>query len=301
MQKSSVKGNGLKANANSITNYTLYGVTFFGGTNGNGPGTGGYGTVYKVNSDGSGFQTLHVFASGQNATNGYGPAGGLALSGSTLFGTTSGGGKYGTGTIFQINTNGTGFAVLKNFSAYGSDSAYNYTNSDGMAPEGRLILTGDTLYGTTLEGGTNGGGGVVYSINTNGNKFTVLHSFSNPVNNGNYVYTNSDGGGTRAGLLLSGNVLFGTTPYGGTYGGGTLFAIILPSPPPLNIAPAGGKFAVSWPSAATNFILQQNLTLNSLTWSNFNGAVSDDGTNKSVSVIPAAANAFFRLFNPNGP
>src|ERR1017187_2997746 len=283
------------------THYTLYGVTFFGGTNGNGPGTGGYGTVFKVNDDGSGFQTFHVFASGQNATNGYGPAGGMALSGNTLYGTTSGGGKNGTGTLFKIDTSGSNFMVLKSFSAYGSDSSFNYTNSDGMAPEGDLIISGDTLYGTTLEGGTNGGGGVVFSVKTNGNNFTVLHSFSNPVNNGSGVYTNSGGGGTRAGLTLTGHVLFGTTPYGGIYGGGTLFAIILPSPPALNIKPAGGNFAVSWPSAATNFMLQQNLTLNPLTWSNLNGAVNDDGTNKSVSVIPAAGKAFFRPLNTNGP
>jgi uncharacterized repeat protein (TIGR03803 family) len=181
------------------------------------------------------------------------------------------------------------------------DAAFNYTNSEGVAPEGDLLLIGDTLYGTTLEGGTNGGGGVVYSINTNGSNFTVLHSFSNPVNNGSGVYTNLSGGGTRAGVALSGHVLFGTTPYGGPYGGGTLFAIILPSPPSLKIAPAGGQLAVSWRSSATNFVLQQNLTLNSLTWSNFTGAVTDNGTNKSVNVVPAASKTFFRLINTNSP
>ncbi len=285
----------------NVTLIPLYGVTFFGGTNGNGPGTGGYGTVYTINNDGSGFQTLHVFASGQNATNGYGPAGGMALSGNTLYGTTSGGGKYGSGTLFKLDTSGSNFMVLRNFSAYGVDSAFNYTNSDGMAPEGDLLLAGDTLYGTTLEGGTNGGGGVVFSVNTNGGNYTVLHSFSNPVNNGSYVYTNIGGGGTRAGVTLSGHVLFGTTPYGGIYGGGTLFAIVLPSPPSLNIASSGRNFTVSWRSSATNFVLQSNSTLNSLTWSNFTGTVHDDGTNRSVGIIPMAGNAFFRLLNTNGP
>jgi len=300
-----IEANGVRANANdnTSTNYTLYGVTFFGGTNGNGPGTDGYGTIFKVNNDGSGFKTLFVFSSGR-ATNGYGPAGGLALSGNTLYGTTSGGGSGGSGTVFKIDTSGSNFMVLKSFSAWGTEVVngyYNYTNSDGMAPEGGLILSGDTLYGTTMEGGTNGGGGTVYSINTNGNNFTLLHSFTSPNNNGSGVFTNIDGGGTRAGLMLTGHVLFGTTPYGGIYGGGTVFAIILPSPPSLKIAPAGGNFAVSWPSSATNFMLQKNLTLNSQTWSNFNGTVNDDGTNKSVSVIPAAGNAFFRLLNTNGP
>jgi uncharacterized repeat protein (TIGR03803 family) len=303
-QSNAVKPNGVNAKDDTSTNYALYGVTFFGGTNAAETNSAlNYGTVFKVNNDGSGFQTLYVFSS-QRATNGYGPACGLALSGNTLYGTTSGGGSGGSGTVFKIDTSGSNFMVLKSFSAWGTEVVngyYNYTNSDGMAPEGGLILSGDTLYGTTMEGGTNGGGGTVYSINTNGNNFTLLHSFTSPNNNGSGVFTNIDGGGTRAGLMLTGHVLFGTTPYGGIYGGGTVFAIILPSPPSLKIAPAGGNFAVSWPSSATNFMLQKNLTLNSQTWSNFNGTVNDDGTNKSVSVIPAAGNAFFRLLNTNGP
>jgi uncharacterized repeat protein (TIGR03803 family) len=303
LKTDSIKANGIMPNDNVITNYTLYGVTLFGGTNGNGPGTTGYGTVYSINNDGSGFQTLHVFsAAGSISTNGYGPHGGMVLSGNTLYGTTSGGGKFGSGTIFKIDTTGSNFMVLKSFSAYGFDSANNITNGDGEAPEGDLVLSGDTLYGTTLGGGTNGGGGVVWSMNTNGGNFTVLHSFSTPTDNGTGTgtYTNAGGGGTSAGLLLSGHTLFGTTPSGGIYGGGTLFAIFLPSPPLLNLAQAGGNFTVSWPSAATNFMLQKNLTLNSLTWSNFSGAVNDDGTNKSISILPAAGGAFFRLLSTNG-
>jgi uncharacterized repeat protein (TIGR03803 family) len=291
------------AKANAVTLIPLYGVMFFGGTNGAGPGTGGYGTVYTVNNDGTGFQTLHVFSS-QRGTNGYGPAGGLVLSGNTLYGTTSGGGKFGSGTLFKIDTSGSNFMVLKSFSAWGTEDVngyYNYTNADGMAPEGTLFLSGNTLYGTTLEGGTNGGGGTVFSINTNGNNFTLLHSFTSPSDNGTGVFTNSDGGGTRAGVVLSGYNLFGTTPYGGTNGSGTMFVVVLPSPPSLNIKPAAGNFAVSWPSAAANFMLQSNLTLNPLTWSNFSGSINDDGTNKSVSVMPTAGSAYFRLLNTNGP
>jgi uncharacterized repeat protein (TIGR03803 family) len=297
VQLPGVKPDGAKANDGTPT-FTFYGVTFAGGTNGNGPGTGGDGTVYKVNNDSSGFQTLHVFSS-QNAANGYDPAGGLALSGNTLYGTTSGGGKYGSGTVFQINTDGNGFGVIKSFSAYGFDSAGNVTNSDGEAPEGDLILSGGTLYGTTLGGGTNGGG-VVFSMNTNGSNFTVLHSFSTLATNASGVYTNYGGNATGAGLLLSGHTLFGTTPYGGAYGGGTVFAIVLPVPPALDIATFDGNFSVSWPSSATNYLLQQNSTLNSLTWSNFSGAVNDDGTNKSAGILPAAGTGFFRLLSTNG-
>jgi uncharacterized repeat protein (TIGR03803 family) len=297
LPSSKVRANGVKANDDESA-ITLYGVTLSGGTNAN--GSSGFGTVFKVNDDSSGFQTLHVFST-QSGTNGYEPAGGVVLSGNTLYGTTSGGGKYGSGTVFKMDTSGSNFMVLKSFSAYGFGSGINLTNSDGEAPEGDLILSGNTLYGTTLAGGTNGGGGVVYSINTNGGNFTLLHSFSALVDNGTGTYTNSDGGGTRSGLLLSGNILYGTTPMGGPYGGGTVFAIVLPTPPALNIAPTGGGVKIFWPSSATNFMLQKNLTLNSQTWSNFNGTVNDDSTNKSISVMPAAGNAFFRLLNTNGP
>ncbi len=42
---------------------------------------------------------------------------------------------------------------------------------------GGLILSGDTLYGTASVGGA-GGSGVVFSVNTNGANFAVLHSFT---------------------------------------------------------------------------------------------------------------------------
>jgi hypothetical protein len=58
---------------------------------------------------------------------------------------------------------------------------------------------------------------------------------------------------------------------------------------------------VQWPSAATNFVLQQNSMLTSPSWSNYSGSLADDGTNKSVNIIARPGNAFFRLLNSNGP
>ena len=43
------------------------------------------------------------------------------LSGSTLYGTTDDGGSSDDGTVFKVNTDGTGYTVLKNFT--GSDGA----------------------------------------------------------------------------------------------------------------------------------------------------------------------------------
>lgn len=268
-----------RASGFSLTNYNLYGIAGSGGTN-------NAGTLYRVRADGSNFVVLHAFAFA--ATNGALPQGGLVLSGNTLYGTTSSGGSNFSGTLFQIQTDGTGFKILVNFNG----------SVTGSSPQGNLLLAGDTLYGTTYIAGTNGGG-TVYSVKTNGGNFTVLHSFNSPADDGNGHYTNSDGGWSVTGLALAKNILYGITSYGGTNGVGTAYEIVLPGPPSLNIAPSGNSTKISWPSSATNYVLQSNSTLNSLTWSNSTG-YSDDGTNRSI-LVTKSGSAFFRLLSTNGP
>jgi len=51
------------------------------------------------------------------------------------------------------------FTTLHNFTA-GSGSFPNVTNSDGASPFGQLLLSGDTLYGAALSGGSSGNGTV---------------------------------------------------------------------------------------------------------------------------------------------
>jgi uncharacterized repeat protein (TIGR03803 family) len=189
-----------------------------------GGGASGYGTVFAINTDGSGFTTLYSFTaistdgSGTNA-DGAIPRSGLLLSGNVLYGTADGGGIYGRGTIFVINTDGTGFANLYYFKAGTTNVSGAYTNSDGAGPNG-LILSGNTFYGTTQGGGT-GGSGTVFAINTDGSGFTNLHSFAAF----DYTYgTNSDGT-IPDGLVLSGNTLYGTALYGGATDSGTVFKI----------------------------------------------------------------------------
>ena len=52
----------------------------------------------------------------------------------------------------------------------------NFTSSDGADPYAGLILSGNTLYGTTSGGSW--GDGTVFAINTDGIGFTNLHSFT---------------------------------------------------------------------------------------------------------------------------
>ena len=120
----------------------LYGTTLFGGTN-------GYGTAYKLTTNGA-FTTLVSFG----GTNGAYPQGRLVqATDGILYGTTEGGGAYtnqsgsGYGTAFKLTTNGT-LATLVSFGG-----------TNGANPQGGLMQGADgNLYGTTVDGGASGDG-----------------------------------------------------------------------------------------------------------------------------------------------
>jgi uncharacterized repeat protein (TIGR03803 family) len=199
--------------ANPAAGLTLADNTLFGTAQAGTPSRNG--TVFAVSTDGTVFRTLHDFAIGaQNEvgtftnSDGANPVAGLLLSGATLYGTTQYGGKWGAGTVFKINTNGSSFATLHFFTA--PVGAFR-TNGDGANPSGGLVLSGDTLYGTAQNGGTSGFG-TVFSVGTNGTEFMDLHDFAG-----------NDEGNPVAGLILSSNTLFGTT-YGSDDHFGTVFA-----------------------------------------------------------------------------
>ena len=188
---------------------TLYGTTKAGGNQ--------YGTVFKINTDGTGFTNLHIFSALEGsgtATNrdGAEPATGVIIVGNTLYGTTYMGGLYGNGGVFRVNTDGTGFTNLYSFAASGG------VHPDGAVPSG-LVALGDTLYGTMLEGGGQLRG-TVFGINTDGTGFDTLYSFSSLVSK-----TNSDGSNPAASLALCDNLLYGTTMYGGSGSNGVLFSL----------------------------------------------------------------------------
>src|ERR1019366_8384110 len=98
-----------------LSGNTLYGTASAGGNGGNG-------TVFAVNSDGTGFTNLHSFTTeydnestgGPTNSDGATPIANLILSGNTLYGTAEYDGSSGVGTVFKLNTDGTGFTTLHN-------------------------------------------------------------------------------------------------------------------------------------------------------------------------------------------
>jgi len=126
----------------------IYGTTYGGGKNGNG-------TVYKLNSGVSGWtlQILYVFGNkGAHAL------GGVVLdSAGNVYGTTSEGGKYTDGVVFELAPNGTG--------GYTYQILHNFDGEDGNDPYDSLIMdSAGYLYGTTYLGGSSGDG-AVFEVN----------------------------------------------------------------------------------------------------------------------------------------
>ncbi|HYV86578.1 MAG TPA: choice-of-anchor tandem repeat GloVer-containing protein [Patescibacteria group bacterium] len=178
------------------TDGALYGIATGGGL--------GCGTVFKMNPDNSGFTVLANF---DGTTTGCSPHGKLVqVASGALYGTASGGGRNGFGTIFTLNTDGTGFQALVNFDEF----------SIGGVPMAGLVLgTDNVLYGTTSEGGL-GTYGTVFRMNQDGSGFLILKNFS----------FNSTGGYPDAGLIQgTDGALYGTASQGGTGFNGTLFKL----------------------------------------------------------------------------
>ena len=182
---------------------TLYGMTWFGGTN-------DMGTIFKMQTDGTSFTILHSFSGGSN--DGKYPYGDLTPIGSTLYGMTAYGGDTDVGTIFKINSDGTGFALLHEFTG---------GPNEGIFPHGSLILDNTTFYGMTSQGGSYYFGstpcGIIFKIETDGTGFTCLHEFEGGDNDGRYPWGS---------LLQNGATLYGMTSRGGSgFDNGTIFKI----------------------------------------------------------------------------
>ena len=168
-----------------------------------------------------------------------------------LYGSTSGGGSSGYGTVFKITTSGS-ITTLHNFDnadgyepsglvqdgsgifygtagtvAFKITSAGTYTilahfNIGLVGPSGNLLLGSDgNFYGTCYGGGTNETGGI-FEL-TPGGTLTTLYSF----NRGGDGEDNVGGASPQGGLIQGSNgAFYGPALYSGQYGDGTVFEFV---------------------------------------------------------------------------
>jgi uncharacterized repeat protein (TIGR03803 family) len=178
---------------------TSNGTTLFGTTTGQ--ALSDYGSVYRLNLDGTGFQTLHEF----NAIDGSYPVTRLQLIGNKIYGATSGLSFQAPnkGTIFSMDLDGANFQTL-----------HTFTGPDGMNAEGDLAIIGSTIYGVTTFGGASDAG-TIFRVNVDGSDFETIHTFLGGQN----------GATPQGGLIYFHGRLWGTTVFGGTSNFGTIFSI----------------------------------------------------------------------------
>jgi uncharacterized repeat protein (TIGR03803 family) len=181
------------------TDGNFYGTTYAGGA------SVGAGVIFKVTPHGR-VTTLHRFAG--YPTDGGNPSAALVQgSDGAFYGTTYGGGAFGSGTAFKITRAGTQTIL------------HSFDTVDGALPGAALIQATDgNFYGTTQIGGANEDG-TVFKITSQGELIT-LHSFDS-----------TDGAQPVASLIQATNgKLYGTTMVGGNssaclLGCGTVFRI----------------------------------------------------------------------------
>ena len=186
-------------------NGDLFGTTEGGGANGDG-------TVFEITKTASGYASTPVNLLSFNGTDGANPTGSLIADASgNLFGTTTGGGANGDGTVFEITKTASGFAGAP-------ITLLNFNGTNGSDPFAGLVADANgNLFGTARGGGANGDGTVFEIPKTASGYGTFITLLS---------FNGADGANPTGSLIAdaSGN-LFGTTTGGGANGDGTVFEI----------------------------------------------------------------------------
>jgi uncharacterized repeat protein (TIGR03803 family) len=254
----------------------FYGTTAEGGAN-------GYGSVFKITSNG----TLSIVYSFKAAPDGAGPAAGLIDVGGALYGTTAyggstacaGGGANPCGTVFKVTLSGAE-TVLHAFAG----------GSDGSQPEAGLIDVDGTLYGTTEYGGPAGYGTVFKMTDPDGAaELTVIHSFNYPS-----AYW------PVASLLDVDGKLYGTTFQGGQHNLGTVFRVTRSGEFKVVYSFAGGSDG-EYPAAS--LINVNGLLYGTTTWGGGNGcSFNAEGCGTVFTVTKAGVEKVLNSFQsvPDG-
>jgi uncharacterized repeat protein (TIGR03803 family) len=181
-------------------NGILYGTTFQGGKHLCNDGYTDCGTVFSVTTSGK-YTLLHSF--GQGDGDGTLPVAALLNVDGTLYGTTSQGGEFRSGTIFSITPAGQYKTI------------YNFGNDGSSIPMSALINVQGVLYGTTISGNNQNISGTVFGVGTDGSE-KMFFGFDEGGANGSQPV---------AALKNVKGVLYGTTQVGGVNNLGAVFSI----------------------------------------------------------------------------
>jgi uncharacterized repeat protein (TIGR03803 family) len=187
----------------------LYGTTAAGGAYNDG-------TVFELVKSGGGYREKIIHNFNYNGRDGVGPQGGLIFdSAGSLYSTTSQGGIYNSGTVFELSPHSGGWSIK---------ILHSFDSKTGDATNPVAGVTFDALgnmYGTA-NGGAYGHGAVFEMQPASGGGWTesVIHSFAD---------TTSDGASPSGVVTIdaSGN-LYGVTGGGGAYNyWGTAYEFVL--------------------------------------------------------------------------
>ncbi len=181
----------------------LYGVT-------NAGGSAGYGVVYNYELSTGTYTVLYTFAGG--TADGANPLGGPVLSNGVYYGALTGGGANNKGAIYKLVMSG-GTATETILHDFGGTVG---SQTDGIEPFNVILGPNGMLYGATNTGGANSDG-IVFSMNTDGSNYTILHDFAGGT---------GDGANAWGGVVLgTDGKIYGETSGGGAYNGGTLWSL----------------------------------------------------------------------------
>ncbi len=280
--------NGLTADAAG----DLFGTTPSGGV-------GGDGTVFELVNNGRGVYTPVTLLS-FNGADGRFASSLITDADGNLFGTTSSGGAYGYGTVFELVNNGGGYTPV---------TLLSFNGADGANPSGGLIAdaAGD-LFGTTGEGGAYSAPGLLRGtvfelVNNGGGSYTPVTLLS---------FDGANAAGPVGGLFAdAAGDLFGATAGGGAAGDGIAFEITNSGfVTKATTSPPAASSNILWRNASTGAVelwspngsggfTYENLGTVSTSWQ-IQGTGDFTGSGEDGILWQNSSTSAVELWNPNG-